>query len=145
MDNMASLEKIRLILRNPNSQQFLTHLKNDEAVQYERNQIKNRIDSWTHISRVEKWKNPKVSEAFSNIEIYLYDFDPPFNMMIIDKKLLAFELRKPTQEIWGFCSDRIFVIARDDEIGKMLVDDFLGWFEATKNERATKLAIKQLP
>ena len=139
LDNMASLEKIRIIIRNPNSEPFLAHLKNEQAAEYEKNQIKNRIESWTNIARIEKWKNPKTRQAFSNLEIYLYDFDPPFNMMIVDKKLLAFELRKPTQEVWGFISDKVFVITKEDEVGKHFVDEFLDWFEDTKNERSIRL------
>jgi hypothetical protein len=138
-DNMMSLEKICLVIRNPDSESFLPHLKSDGARQYERNQIINRIESWMNLFRLEKWKNVKFSKSLPEIEVFEYDFDPPMNILIIDKKIVSFEFRKPTQEGWGFSSDKVFVVAKDDEVGAILANEVIDWFESTKNERTKKL------
>jgi len=141
-DSMTSLEKICVIIRNPNSENFLKHLKNDSARQYERNQILNRVESWENVFRLEKWKNQKFSKSPPEVEVFEYDFDPPMNILIVDRKIVSFEFRKPVQEGWGFVSDKVFVLAKDDEVGAALVNEIVDWFDSTKEERAQRVALK---
>lgn len=117
-------EKLIILVRNPNSPNFLNHLKNEDAKKTEKRQIENAVNIW---------KKKLEDREIKNLEIYYYDFEPSFYLIITDEKMGVLGIFKQSQKRWGYIVESAIVIDGRHEVGKLFLDDLIGLFKSIKN------------
>ena len=117
-------EELIILVRNPNSPNFLNHLKSEDAKKTEKQQIENAVT---------KWKNKLKDREIKNLDIYYYDFEPSLYLIITDEKMGVLGIFKPSQRRWGYIVESAMVIDGRNEVGKLFLDDLIGLFNSIKN------------
>jgi len=117
-------EELEILVRNPMSSNFLSHLKNADKKEREKQQITNAVNTW---------KRMLEEREIKNLNIYYYDFEPSLYLIIIDRKICVLGIFKPSQKRWGYIVESAIVIDGRNEVGKLFLDDLICLFESLKN------------
>lgn len=114
-------ENLRILVRNPNTSNFLTHLNSEQAKEKEKQQIEIAVHKWNDMLQERKIKD---------LEIYYYDFEPSFYLIIIDEKFGVLGTFEPCQIGWGYNVEKAIVINGRNEVGKLFLYDLIGLFNS---------------
>jgi len=107
-------ENIKILIRNPNSNDFLKHITSEKAIETEKQQIKNAVN---------KWKGKLENNDIKSLDVHYYDFEPSLYLIIIDEKMCVFGAYEPCETDWGYKVEAAMVIDGRNEVGKLFVDD----------------------
>ena len=94
------------------------------------NQIKNAIQIW---------KNHISDNKIGILNLFKYDFEPSFNLLILNKKIVLLQLFIPYQNDWGLKLQGNYVINDLNNDGKSIVLEIIDWFESTLTEKCEKI------
>lgn len=129
---LINCDEMRVVLRNPDSDVFIKHKTNKEAVDSEKYQIKNVILTWS-----EMIKENRVNRGV----IKLYDFEPTIYMCVINNDYLIFGFYNASQIEWGYSVKDVFVVKGEAITGKEMIKSYLVWFESVLAETSTEISL----
>jgi hypothetical protein len=129
-DRLQEGVELRVLIRDPKSSHFLSHVMDKRKIRHERQQIRNVITIWGDIAK---------RRSVGSCKMYHYDFEPTFYMMTLNDRVVLLGLLEPCQDRWGFRRGGTFVIDGRRDISRRMVRDLVGWFAATVREKCTEI------
>lgn len=125
-------ESVRVVIRDPDSQGFLTHLKNSNARDTERQQIRSALTCWADL---------KKTHTVRACRVYLYDFEPSFFLCIINNTIAMLGVHAAIQTSWGFDVRHSVIVDGRVPTGAPLLTDLVIWYNAIVNEKAIEFPL----
>lgn len=112
-------EKIRVVMRNHEVAQFLPHLSDNQAREYERSQIETTLNSWKNI----------ISEEARPQSLFLSDDEPSIFMCLINGQNLLVGFYFQSEKDWGYSVKDCFVLSSQDIRSRQVISSHKKWFE----------------
>ncbi len=116
---------VRVVMKNPKSPVFIDHLKNQDSRDSERIQIN---------ASFKLWEQAIIDGQVKNGELFFYDFEPSFLLVIINKEMALMTLLEAIQTSWGYNVKDSIVINDKSDPGSYLLNDLIAWFNSLINE-----------